>query len=303
MKKGFTLIELLVVIAIIAILAAILFPVFAQAREKARAISCLSNLKQIGVAVTMYTQDFDETEPNAYNKWGTMAGWACEVFPYVKSVGAFACPDDTNIGNQSVGEVKSTSFGINTNFGVNPWPNPATVPMGITLSKFSAPASTVMLFEVSNAHYVDITAPFGPGGPTGSNWSGYGNWDGFYNGMSPSGNGMGNPTGDPQGSNSGSGAPGFLKYATGVMVNSYAGTIGTNSSFDSQFGRHTNGSNFLMSDTHAKFLHPSQVSAGQNSDLDTWGGLCGYVWSAGNPGADAAAAGQCSKTAATFSVL
>ena len=63
MKKAFTLIELLVVIAIIAILAAILFPVFAQAREKARQTSCLSNLKQIGLGLMMYTQDYDETYP------------------------------------------------------------------------------------------------------------------------------------------------------------------------------------------------------------------------------------------------
>ncbi|MBC7807537.1 MAG: prepilin-type N-terminal cleavage/methylation domain-containing protein, partial [Akkermansiaceae bacterium] len=62
-KSGFTLIELLVVIAIIAILAAILFPVFAQAREKARQISCLSNQKQIGIAMMMYVQDYDETYP------------------------------------------------------------------------------------------------------------------------------------------------------------------------------------------------------------------------------------------------
>src|SRR5437660_5346619 len=60
-RRGFTLIELLVVIAIIAILAAILFPVFAQAREKARQASCMSNLKQFGVATQMYTQDYDET--------------------------------------------------------------------------------------------------------------------------------------------------------------------------------------------------------------------------------------------------
>ena len=64
-KRGFTLIELLVVIAIIAILAAILFPVFAQAREKARAASCLSNCKQIGTAIQLYTDDYDETLPGS----------------------------------------------------------------------------------------------------------------------------------------------------------------------------------------------------------------------------------------------
>ena len=65
-RNAFTLIELLVVIAIIAILAAILFPVFAQAREKARSASCLSNEKQIGLGLMMYTQDYDETYPTAY---------------------------------------------------------------------------------------------------------------------------------------------------------------------------------------------------------------------------------------------
>src|SRR5436305_5829833 len=66
-NRAFTLIELLVVIAIIAILAAILFPVFAQAREKARSISCLSNTKQLGLAVMMYVQDYDETFPLAFS--------------------------------------------------------------------------------------------------------------------------------------------------------------------------------------------------------------------------------------------
>ena len=72
MRRAFTLIELLVVIAIIAILAAILFPVFAQAREKARAISCLSNLKQVGIGLMMYTQDYDETYPIA--AWQKVTG-------------------------------------------------------------------------------------------------------------------------------------------------------------------------------------------------------------------------------------
>lgn len=309
-RNGFTLIELLVVIAIIAILAAILFPVFAKVREKARAISCLSNMKQLGLAVTQYTQDYDETEPNGYNAWGAETGWANQIFPYVKSVGAFACPDDSSIGNQSVGEVKSTSYGLNSNFGINPYPatrNAQDPSQAQTLSAFGAPSNTVMLFEIANANYVDITAPWAPGGSlatvNSNNWSGYGNWDAAFNGMSPAGNGMGQVGNDPDGSNVGTGITN-LKYATGYMTNSYVGSSATSSSFTSATGRHTNGSNFLMADCHAKFLQGSQVSAGQNSDLDVWGGICGYVWSA-TGGADAASAGQCSngKTAVTFSVL
>src|SRR5690242_14717153 len=81
-QKGFTLIELLVVIAIIAILAAILFPVFAQAREKARQITCVSNEKQINLAVSMYVQDYDETYPFA---WGYLGGWYDTIDPYIKT--------------------------------------------------------------------------------------------------------------------------------------------------------------------------------------------------------------------------
>src|SRR5882724_457674 len=87
-RQGFTLIELLVVIAIIAILAAILFPVFAQAREKARQTSCLSNNKQIGLAVLMYAQDYDEYYPmGAYNTDpnAPVAMWYDFVEPYIKA--------------------------------------------------------------------------------------------------------------------------------------------------------------------------------------------------------------------------
>jgi len=99
-KHGFTLIELLVVIAIIAILAAILFPVFAQARESARSISCLSNMKQMGLALRMYAQDYDETFPNIrlYEGTGNCCNqdliWKNVVQPYIKNKQIFACPSN-----------------------------------------------------------------------------------------------------------------------------------------------------------------------------------------------------------------
>lgn len=100
-RQGFTLIELLVVIAIIAILAAILFPVFARARENARRASCQSNLKQIGLAITQYTQDYDESFP--IYRVRTLAtasisnpyGWADAQQPYLKSTQIFQCPSES----------------------------------------------------------------------------------------------------------------------------------------------------------------------------------------------------------------
>ena len=110
LRSAFTLIELLVVIAIIAILAAILFPVFAQAREKARQASCQSNLRQIGLAFAMYAQDADERLPDrrdlkmtlagGYKPWGAAwptsdprGGWAMRVLdPYIKNAGIWSCP-------------------------------------------------------------------------------------------------------------------------------------------------------------------------------------------------------------------
>ncbi|RYX82512.1 DUF1559 domain-containing protein [bacterium] len=95
-RKGFTLIELLVVIAIIAILAAILFPVFARARENARRSSCQSNLKQIGLGIMQYTQDYDEKMPRAWysftNNFPGDYKWMDVVYPYIKSEQLFVCP-------------------------------------------------------------------------------------------------------------------------------------------------------------------------------------------------------------------
>lgn len=102
LAAAFTLIELLVVIAIIAILAAILFPVFARARENARRSSCQSNMKQIGLGIIQYTQDYDERYPMAVTgasfsaTSGTPIGWADSIQPYLKSVQVLQCPSETN---------------------------------------------------------------------------------------------------------------------------------------------------------------------------------------------------------------
>ena len=118
-RKGFTLIELLVVIAIIAILAAILFPVFAQAREKARAIACLSNTRQMGLAFVQYTQDYDEYAPTVFK--GTLPGgldgvdgytpnWYVVIQPYLNSWQVMLCPDRSQTftaNNQAQDNIKA----------------------------------------------------------------------------------------------------------------------------------------------------------------------------------------------------
>jgi len=114
-KQGFTLIELLVVIAIIAILAAILFPVFAKVREKARQTSCASNLKQIGLAEAQYAQDNDEIYTGPFNNTfgGGRIHWNSMILPYAKSTGIFSCPDkptSTNMNNDNMCGGASLAF-------------------------------------------------------------------------------------------------------------------------------------------------------------------------------------------------
>ncbi len=168
-KRGFTLIELLVVIAIIAILAAILFPVFAKAREKARQTSCLSNTRQLGTAVMAYTQDYDERLPGAapldwrlfgspYNQpahwvWcepgnAPITDWSVLVpngslIPYIKSKQIYICPSDPH------GEAKTLSYTMNA------WANMEK------LAAFAHPATTVLLVDESETLNDGYFAPGG----------------------------------------------------------------------------------------------------------------------------------------------
>jgi prepilin-type N-terminal cleavage/methylation domain-containing protein/prepilin-type processing-associated H-X9-DG protein len=136
-RHAFTLIELLVVIAIIAILAAILFPVFSQARAKARAISCLSNSRQLGLAVAQYVTDYDEMYPLvSYPKLTNT--WTATLQPYIKSQAILRCPDDT-----------STNWGAGrlTSYAVNAWFTPNAPIQYTALAQLGAPASVIYLAE------------------------------------------------------------------------------------------------------------------------------------------------------------
>jgi prepilin-type N-terminal cleavage/methylation domain-containing protein/prepilin-type processing-associated H-X9-DG protein len=118
-RRGFTLIELLVVIAIIAILAAILFPVFARAREKARQTSCLSNLKQMGLGILMYVQDYDERFPISRGRYTNDPNvprgyWIHAIMPYAKNQQMFECPSDSSPTSATYNSVTvPASYGYN----------------------------------------------------------------------------------------------------------------------------------------------------------------------------------------------
>lgn len=161
-KKGFTLIELLVVIAVISILAAILFPVFARARENARRASCMSNLKQIGLSIMQYAQDYDEKMVfvSNYDNDGTTMTWLDTLNPYTKSYQIFACPSDSRTGGSHRPQPNRNTYngysgnhcgvGYATDGRVGPMSferNDQTAHRAIGLAEFESPSTTLMVFD------------------------------------------------------------------------------------------------------------------------------------------------------------
>jgi prepilin-type N-terminal cleavage/methylation domain-containing protein/prepilin-type processing-associated H-X9-DG protein len=142
-SRGFTLIELLVAIAIIAILAAMLFPVFAKARDKARQVSCLSNLRQLGCAVMTYVQDYDEFFPPS----GIFQAprWDARLMPYVKNQGVYKCPGHWLNASVSTYAANGLVFAPGNVFRPPPlWPDTPVAVSGVV-----RPAQVLLLFDVN----------------------------------------------------------------------------------------------------------------------------------------------------------
>lgn len=273
---GFTLIELLVVIAIIAILAAILFPVFARARENARRSSCQSNMKQFGLAFMQYIQDYDEkyhTGVHAlpFASYGTTSytgvGWGVKLFPYAKTLGLYKCPSDPTKARNDYSDVVNgvTYFPQVVSYAFNSALCQLPVNGGIdrNVASLNASAKTVLLFEVAQSSGQiqrpdgderDTVSPasFGiPGTLHGKNYGGGGNWGYYATGaMGGRGGSVAAAPLTPNNSSTNNNItdPGSLQYS---------------------YGRHLEGSNFLMADGHVKWLRGDAVSTGTKAASST----------------------------------
>lgn len=231
-SRAFTLIELLVVVAIIAVLAALLFPVFAQARESVRKTTCLSNMRQLGSAYTLYTQDYDEIQcpawtgnNNGIRLDGTSNRWTNLIFPYVRSRSAYSCPNSrfkftppskelpVSYDNGAYGINEAYAIVVNNNTGqsLNP-------PTGRPLAALPVLAETIALTD--------------GGGYSEFVW------------------------GDPSGEN---GVQLFLNTKPPILGSNYL-TVRGRSPYFAINGRHNGGAVFAFCDGHSKWLPLTQAA-------------------------------------------
>ena len=214
-------------IAIIAILAAILFPVFAKAREKARQISCASNMKQLGLGFMQYQQDNDEVLPNDGSGQCGAWGWAGRIYPYVKSTALYKCPGDSKTGTYPVSYTSDRNLSVST----GGW-------HGMSLSQMTAPASTVNLYETTNIT-TNMTNPTETSSDVG--WGVGDSWGTCNTGQRQSTGPIGNPP--------------YPVTAVGYGDAAFL------------TGRHTDGAEYLLCDGHVKYLKGAVVSAGPNPKI------------------------------------
>ncbi len=288
-RSGFTLIELLVVLGIVALLAAIIFPVFAHVREKGRQSVCASNLHQLGLALESYAQDNDERHPSAMvnSPYAGLpasqitSGWAGRVYPYVKSAPVFHCPDDPTVGVAETPLLLPVSYALNLNLASN------------SQAAFAAPSHTVLLFEVANDRTA-LTLPEEGGSSAAQNSAAGNGLNGaLLNLVSPSG-----------GIDSG-GIDGAV-YATGLMDNRGDGSRLPFNQYPEENGRHSGGSNFLAADGHVVWKRGAEVSAGVTAlaSADAQNAAGCRVNRQGIPGGAPCAEGTAAGAhALTFSVL
>jgi len=235
---GFTLIELLTVIAIIVVLAAILFPVFARARENARRVSCISNMKQLGMGMLQYAQDYDEhyyggtrvTNPSALIPLLAGVGWAGPVYPYIKSTQIYQCPDDTN--DQVSGTNVPVSYAFNHYAAAT------------SLAAHQYPSYGILFSEISGTT-IDVQDPMETGSPTYSAMD-----DGHVLWWADS-----------------AGNASCCQFGAAIYHTRGAGVMGPDGRFDDSAEpgpqptqpRHFDGANYAFLDGHVKWVRPEAV--------------------------------------------